>query len=185
MAFYDLDQNMDLIEEFVRFVVSETYRNCRPELEVLERDLTLFENIAQPFPRITYDEAVQIIKGEKEVNGKNAITAFRQDLEQTHEKLKQAVEQLNNYETQAAQPNLKKGEVNYFKNKIDTLKNEARKLEDDTRNIAQWIKLAQNFQHGNDFGSPDERAITRLYNVPVMVYRMARRHQSLLHETLR
>jgi asparaginyl-tRNA synthetase len=34
----------------------------RPELETLERDLTRLEAIAPPFPRITYDEAVGILR---------------------------------------------------------------------------------------------------------------------------
>ena len=84
MAFYDLEMDMNLIEDFVRYVVSEVYEKCRTELETLERNLTLFEAIKQPFPRITYDDAVLIIKGKKEVNGKNAIVQLEADLAAVH-----------------------------------------------------------------------------------------------------
>ncbi len=66
---------------------------------------------------------------------------------------------------------MKKGEINHFQNKVDTLKNELKKLEDDARNIPQWIASASNFVPGDDFGASDEKAITRLFDVPVFVYK--------------
>ncbi len=61
MAFYDLDDNMDLAEEFLEYIVQTVLTEMRPELEILERDVTKLENIKRPFPRISYDEAVQIL----------------------------------------------------------------------------------------------------------------------------
>lgn len=61
MAFYDLTMNMDLMEEFVEFIVERVLTNRRMELDVLERDITKLEKIKRPFPRISYDEAVKII----------------------------------------------------------------------------------------------------------------------------
>lgn len=61
MAFYDLDMNMDLMEEFVEHIVQQVLTNRRMELEVLERDITKLEAIKRPFPRISYDEAVAIL----------------------------------------------------------------------------------------------------------------------------
>jgi asparaginyl-tRNA synthetase len=34
-------------------------RDCRPDLEVLERDLSRLEAIKRPFPRVSYDECVK------------------------------------------------------------------------------------------------------------------------------
>ncbi len=62
MAFYDIHDNMDLAEEFVTYLVQRAVKNCPEELKILERDLSRLENIAPPFPRITYDEAVEILK---------------------------------------------------------------------------------------------------------------------------
>lgn len=68
VAYMDLDGDMDLAEDFVEFVVSEVVKNRRPELEFLERDISKLENIKKPFPRITYDEAIDILnKAGKEV----------------------------------------------------------------------------------------------------------------------
>lgn len=68
MAYYDLQMDMDLAEDFVEYVVQQVVKNKRPELELLERDISKLENIKKPFPRISYDEAIQLLKDkEKEV----------------------------------------------------------------------------------------------------------------------
>ena len=61
MAFCDLDKNMDLIEEFITHIVSESLNNCKNELKILQRDIALLEKVKSPFPRITYDEAAKIL----------------------------------------------------------------------------------------------------------------------------
>ncbi len=62
MAFYDINDNMDLAEEFVRYIVEQVLKNRKKELEILERDTSKLEKITLPFPRITYDEAVKILQ---------------------------------------------------------------------------------------------------------------------------
>lgn len=64
MAFYDLNDDMDLAGEFIEYVVQTVLKECAEELEVLERDLTYLENVKRPFPRVSYDEAVKILKEE-------------------------------------------------------------------------------------------------------------------------
>ncbi len=63
MAFYDNDDNMKLQEEFVEYVVQRVLDKSRKELEYLERDLSKLEKIKQPFERISYDEAIECLKG--------------------------------------------------------------------------------------------------------------------------
>ena len=65
---------------------------------------------------------------------------------------------------------MKKGEITFNQAKIDSLKNELKDLEESERNIPQWINSAKTFEYGNDFGGSDETVITRLFDVPVMVY---------------
>jgi len=62
MAYYDLDMNMDLAEEFVHYIVSQVLEHRREELEILERDISKLEAIQKPFPRISYTDAVEILK---------------------------------------------------------------------------------------------------------------------------
>jgi asparaginyl-tRNA synthetase len=66
MAFFDLDDLMDFEEQFVTYVVQTTLEKRRAELEFLERDLTVLENISAPFPRISYDEAIERIHAIRE-----------------------------------------------------------------------------------------------------------------------
>ncbi len=62
VAFCDLNQNMDLAEGLVSYIVERVLENKRDELETLERDITALEKVKKPFPRIDYDEAAKILK---------------------------------------------------------------------------------------------------------------------------
>ncbi|MGA9364991.1 MAG: asparagine--tRNA ligase [Bacteroidota bacterium] len=62
VAFNDLDDNMELAEEMLEYVVSSVLKNREAELRTLERNTKYLENVKKPLPRITYDEAVEILK---------------------------------------------------------------------------------------------------------------------------
>jgi asparaginyl-tRNA synthetase len=64
MAYADLDECMRLAEEFVSYIVQRALTRRKPELETLERDTTPLEKVKPPFPRISYDEAVEILHQE-------------------------------------------------------------------------------------------------------------------------
>lgn len=59
IAFSDLDDLMELEEEFVSYVVQTTLAECQQELEILERDISSLQSVQAPFPRISYDEAIE------------------------------------------------------------------------------------------------------------------------------
>ncbi len=61
VAFNDLNDNMDLAEDFLEYVVSSTLKHKADELKTLERDTTFLEKVKKPLPRITYDDAVEIL----------------------------------------------------------------------------------------------------------------------------
>jgi len=62
MAYTNLDENMDVAEQFVEYVVQWCLENCRVELNILERDTTSLKKVKAPFPRITYDDAAKILE---------------------------------------------------------------------------------------------------------------------------
>ncbi len=64
VAFNDLNDNMELAEDFVSHVVQRVIKNKAEELKVLERDTTKLANVKGKFPRLHYKEAVEIIKKE-------------------------------------------------------------------------------------------------------------------------
>ncbi len=67
MAFYDLVDNMDLAEEFVKYLIKYALENCKDDLEFLNNmiDKDLLERLKfvldNQFVRITYTEAVDIL----------------------------------------------------------------------------------------------------------------------------
>lgn len=62
VAFNDLNDDMDLAEEFVEYIVQRVLSKRRKELEILERDITKLENVKRPFPRLHYEEAADILE---------------------------------------------------------------------------------------------------------------------------
>jgi asparaginyl-tRNA synthetase len=82
MAFFDIDDNMNLIEDFLSYVVQRVIKNKRYELNFLGRDLSKLEKVIKPFPRVTYDEAVEILRKKdiplirKTENGEEHIRPF-------------------------------------------------------------------------------------------------------------
>ena len=62
VAFADLNSDMDLAEEFLEYIVQSVLKDMEEELKILERDTTLLKNVKRPLPRISYDEAVEILK---------------------------------------------------------------------------------------------------------------------------
>jgi asparaginyl-tRNA synthetase len=61
MAFADLDDLMRLAEEFLSFIVGRVLERRSADLKVLQRDTAKLETIKPPFPRLRYDEAVQML----------------------------------------------------------------------------------------------------------------------------
>lgn len=62
VAFNDLNDNMDLAEEFLEYIVQSVLKDRMDDLVILERDIAKLESVKRPFPRISYDEAVEILK---------------------------------------------------------------------------------------------------------------------------
>jgi asparaginyl-tRNA synthetase len=59
MAFFSLEDMMDMEQEFISFIVQCVLEKHKMELDILERDTTHLQRVIAPFPRISYDEAVE------------------------------------------------------------------------------------------------------------------------------
>ena len=171
MAFCDIFQNMDLIEDFLRFVIEAVLEQCPTELEIIGREQEVLKNaIGSPFKRLTYDEAVAIITGKQEVNGKNTIDTLGEDLKAKEGEKASILSEIEEREAKINQQGIKKGERNFNKNKVAQLKNDLKEVEEALRNIPEWIASAENFTYGEDFGGSDETVLTRMFETPIMVY---------------
>ncbi|WP_370592829.1 asparagine--tRNA ligase [Roseivirga sp. E12] len=108
MAFYDLTDNMDLAEEFLKYLVAYALENCADDLEFLEKrlldeeknkpavernDMSLTEKLRfvmeNDFERLSYTEAIQILRNSKpNKKGKFQfpIDGWGADLQSEHER---------------------------------------------------------------------------------------------------
>ena len=108
VAFYDLDQNMDLAEDFIKYVVNYAIENCKDDLEFLEQRLLQEEKIKPQaersemslrdklafigennFKRVSYTEAIDILrnsKPNKKKKFKYLINEWGADLQSEHER---------------------------------------------------------------------------------------------------
>src|SRR5438046_4172217 len=62
VAYAQLDDIMELAENFISHVVQTVVANRRDDLKTLERDVTKLEHIKAPFPRVSYDDAVKLLQ---------------------------------------------------------------------------------------------------------------------------
>ncbi|WP_010650616.1 asparagine--tRNA ligase [Oceanobacillus massiliensis] len=62
MAFVDHEESLQIQENYVSYIVKSVLENCKLELDILERDTSKLELIQAPFPRISYDDAIELLK---------------------------------------------------------------------------------------------------------------------------
>jgi len=66
MAYAGLNETIEVCQDLLLFILRRVLERRREGLERLERDVGFLERIKPPFPRISYDEALKIIKEEGE-----------------------------------------------------------------------------------------------------------------------
>tara|TARA_Y100001968_G_C19418808_1_gene750554 strand:+ start:398 stop:1828 length:1431 start_codon:yes stop_codon:yes gene_type:complete len=108
VAFFDLDQNMDLAEEFLKYCINYCIKNCQEDLNFLNERMENEESnlkkeerssmgllerlkfvISSKFTRITYSEAITILQNSKPNKKKkfeHIIEGFGSDLQSEHER---------------------------------------------------------------------------------------------------
>lgn len=63
MAFCDHEQNMDIQEKFMKYVIQDVLDNCQPELTLLKRNTEILETIVKSdFIRMTHSEVVKLLQ---------------------------------------------------------------------------------------------------------------------------
>lgn len=108
MAFYDLEDNMNLTEEFLKFLIQYALENCSDDLEFLKNraldeeknkpqhernEMNLVERMQfvlnNPFERVSYTEAIEILKNSNPNKKKKfqfPIDDWGADLQSEHER---------------------------------------------------------------------------------------------------
>ena len=162
MAFYDLEMNMDLAEDMIRFIVKTVLDNRASELGILGRDISkLTPLVEKPFIRMTYTEAVDILTSDATATMLDEMLEARKEEEKA---IKQEREEIKKEHGSA-----KKWRKNQIDARIKEIGSRLDQIEEDYRNIPQWKQSAQSFEWGNDFGGSDETVLMMQYDVPIMV----------------
>ncbi len=164
MAFYDLEMSMQLAEDCTKAVVKAVLKNCEQELEILKRDTTKLQNtVDKQFPRISYSDAVEILKSDETAA---MLKRIEEDSRQEKSDLNGELKKIKKERGQA-----KKWRKTQIDQRIKEISARQNQIEEDLRNIPQWRKSALNFEWGNDFGGSDETILTMKYETPVLVHR--------------
>ena len=163
MAFYDLDLNMEMAESLLIRLVKDAMAHCPEELTILERDLEPLKRVEGPFPRITYDEAVDILHSDATARLMDekiaALVTDERDLRNELETNRKAYGQA------------KKHEKRQYDAREIVINQRLAEIEEENRYLPKWKESARNFEWGNDFGGSDETVITWQFDRPVIVHR--------------
>ena len=71
VAFYNLNQCMELAEDMIVFIVKQVLQKRAQALQILNRDIKPLEKIEKPFPRLHYKEAIKILQQRPDFSGKS------------------------------------------------------------------------------------------------------------------
>ncbi|HHP7237357.1 amino acid--tRNA ligase-related protein [Longibacter sp.] len=163
MAFYDLEMDMELAEQFVSHVVQTVLRDCEAELEALERDTEALEKVQAPFPRVSYDEAVEILRSDETADMiDDRIASIKQEKTDLQE------EKEANQKERGQAKKWRKRQIDQREIEINKRIDE---IEEALRNLPDWKASAQNFEWGSDFGGSDETVLTWHFDRPIIVHR--------------
>ncbi|NCP84509.1 MAG: asparagine--tRNA ligase [Bacteroidetes bacterium] len=163
MAFYDLNMNMELAEAMLCFIVDSVLRNKSEELEILGRDKAKLEAIKPPFPRVSYSDAIELLKSEKTKEMVREMLSSRQE---ELKALTQEEKDLN-----AEFNNAKKGRKFQIEARRKVILARLAEVEEDLRNIPVWKESVDNLKWGDDLGGSDETLLTMQFDKPILVHR--------------
>ena len=163
MAWFDLADDMCVAEDLISHIVQTVLKERRRELDELGRDTAVLSRIVPPFPRVSYDDAVAMIKSDK--------TARLVD-----ERMAGLRSEKENLETELEENRKRSGPLKaHEQRKLDAREIEVKKrladIEEQLENMPKWKESARNFEPGNDLGGSDETLLTWHFELPVIVHR--------------
>ena len=167
VAFAGVSEIMDLAEDFVCQIVQAVLAHNQDDLAVLGRDTALLGQVQKPFPRITYDEAAEMLRSPATRERLEAeLARDRADLQARMAALAAAEQTL------AGLGAGRKREQR--EDEIRELREAVQELEQAVTARPDQMRAAQGFEWGKDLGGSDETILATHFQRPVFVTRYPR-----------
>jgi asparaginyl-tRNA synthetase len=162
VAFIDLDGLLQLAEGLVSSIATRVLADNRKELETLGADIPALEKIQPPFYRLTYTEAVEILKGPR------AAEHLARELEELKNRRQQVESRIAELQKQEA-GQIKQWQKDKIAAELIELNGELDELNTRIENNPRHAQLAAEFEWGKDLGGSDETIISTMHDKPVFV----------------
>lgn len=162
VAFAELEEVMSLAEDLICHLVAALLQHNRAELTTLGRDTDALARVSKPFPRLTYSDAVELLRGPQ--------TRDHLQREQARDgaRLQELIRDL-----EASEAALSKASKGWQEDKLEVHVRELRELiqelDQDLKVRPEHLRLAQSFAWGKDLGGSDETIISRQFDRPVFI----------------
>lgn len=162
VAFADLDDVIQLAQDLVVHICGTIAAAHGKDLQVLGCDCARLEKIALPFPRMTYTQAVELLRSP------DVAARLEQELADGRQQLQQLVDELGCLESRRTSVKAVK-QREKIDNQVALLRENIRELEQDLRTRPGHIQQVRSFSWGKDLGGSDETILSSLHDKPLFV----------------
>jgi asparaginyl-tRNA synthetase len=162
VAFIDLDGLLHLAEGLVSSIAARVLADNRSELQTLGADIPALERITPPFYRLTYTQAVEILKGPK---AKEFLAGEMSELKGEKQRIENRIAELE--KEQAGQ--IKQWQKDKIAAELIELRGDLEEVDTRIENNPKHAQLAAEFEWGKDLGGSDETIISQMHDKPVFV----------------
>jgi len=162
VAFIDLDGLLQLAEGLVSSIAARVLQDNRTELQALGADIPALERIQPPFYRLTYTQAVEILKGPK---AKEFLARELNELQSEKQRTEGRIAELE--KEQAGQ--IKQWQKDKIAAELIELRGDLDEVNTRIENNPKHAQLAADFEWGKDLGGSDETIISQMHDKPVFV----------------
>jgi asparaginyl-tRNA synthetase len=162
VAFIDLDGLLRLAEGLVSSVAQRVLAENHSELQTLGANIPLLEKVQPPFYRLTYTEAVEILKGPRT---HEFLARELETLQGEKQRIESRIAELEQRQT----GQLKQWQQDKIAAELIDLRGELEEVNTRIENNPRHAQLAAEFTWGKDLGGSDETIISQMHDKPVFV----------------
>jgi len=162
VAFIDLDGLLHLAEGLVSSIAARVLQDNRSELQAIGADIPALERIQPPFCRLTYTQAVEILKGPQ---AKEFLARELGELQSEKQRIENRISELE--KEQAGQ--IKQWQKDKIAAELIELRGDLEEVDTRIENNPKHAQLAAEFEWGKDLGGSDETIISQMHDKPVFV----------------